>query len=199
MISPLSIEEDIGEDAGFYGEEIRRIRAAYAQSGLYLNDGAATRIWTMRYKDPTHQVYIAPDGKHLVIADDEWHESNGHVVSFFADGRPLATYSATDLVSSFRLKSMLNWPNGFPDCGGMRFDADALTFTSSTTQGESFVFDVTTGKLIRRSSPFPTIIGSALAAIAMAILFLFLFIRRERNAAPRNQEPAANHLPRSSV
>ncbi|MGH7138592.1 MAG: hypothetical protein ACREHD_22835 [Pirellulales bacterium] len=168
----MPVDEDAGHDA-FDAKEIRRIRATYTQSGLYRNDCTATAIWTLPYHDWTHDVYIAPDGKCLVIADDDWDRSNGHVVSFYANGNQLTSYSATDLVSSINLKSVVNWPNGLIGCGGIEFDADALTFTSRTNQGETFVFDVTTGKVIRQWSPFPSIVASVLAAItATAIVFL---------------------------
>jgi hypothetical protein len=51
------------------------------------------------------------------------------------------------------------------------------------------VFDVTTGKIVDHSSPFPKLIGIAIAGIAMAAVFLLLLMRRERREASTMQNP----------
>jgi hypothetical protein len=170
MVSPLPVDEDARDP---FDHEIRSIRATYAQSGLYHNDGTNTPLWTIRYWIWTQEVFIAPDGERLVIASDDWFHSYDHVVSFFSNGRELASYSTTDLLSFARLKSLIN---GEPiDCGGMTFDADALTFTTRTQQGEAFTFDVTTGRLIRHWSPFPVFIAIG-TATSLALLCLGVWI-----------------------
>lgn len=193
MVSPLAVDEDAGHESFDADEirEIRRIRASYSQSGLYRTDGTAAAIWTLPYYDWTHEVDVASDGKHLVIADDNWQRSHEHVVSFYSNGKKLASYYMTDLISSIDLKSAVNWPNRSLECGGIEFDGDSMTFTSYTNQGEMFVFDVMTGKMIRQWSPFPRIIaGSVMAAIATASFFLIRQLRRERWTA--ESKPASD-------
>src|SRR5262245_39214067 len=94
MVSPLPVDEDAGHQA-FDAKEIRFIRATYSQSGVYHNDGTAVPLWTLPYHDGTHEVFIGPNGKHLVIADNDWNGSYGHVVSFYSNGIELASYSMT--------------------------------------------------------------------------------------------------------
>ena len=185
MVSPLPLDEDAGHEA-FDAREIRNIRETYSQSGLFPNDGTTTPLWTLPYHNWTHEVFIGPDGQHLIIADDDWFQSHGHVVTFYSNGNELASYSITDLLSSTYLRMpILRRIDG----GAMTFDTDALTFTSRTNQGGAFVFDVTSGKIVRRSSPIPKFIGIAIAGIAMAVVFLLLLMRRERYAAPSMQSP----------
>ena len=177
MVSPLSVDEDARPGA-FDGGEIRKIRATYTQSGLYHKGDTAHPVWTVPYHNRTHEVFIAPDGQHLIIADDDWFRSHGHVVTFYSNGTKLSSYAITDLLPLAHLRFPIL---GRVDCGGIAFDADALTFSSSTNQGSVFVFDVTTGKITRRSSPFPKLIGIAVAGVAMAAVFLLLLLRRERD------------------
>ncbi len=195
MVSPLPVDEDAGHPS-FDAQEIRRLRATYTQSGLYRNDGGGTPIWTLPYHDWTRKVFIGPEGRYLVIADDDWQNSRGHVASFYSNGNRLASYSVTGLVASIRLKSLVN--GEMVGCGGIAFDADARTFTSRTSQGETFVFDITTGRMVRHPSPFPAYIGIAAAALLMAIIFLLLLMYRRRNITPtKNYLPLSHATERS--
>lgn len=182
MVSPLPVEEDAGHQY-FDAEEIRSIRAAYSQSGLYPNNGDTTPLWTMSYLDWTHEVFLSPGGKHLVVADDPW-EVSGHVATFYSSGAQLASYSDTDLVSWITLKSAMRWR--WVNCDGIDFDSNALTFTCRTDQGERFVFDVTTGQVIGHTSPFPQYIAIAVGLIAGGIILFGMKKRQpQRGCHPR--------------
>lgn len=175
MVSPLPVDEDADHSA-FDAQEIRSIRATYAQSGLYPNDGTATPLWTMPYHDWTHKAFLDANANNLVLAHDNWQDSYGHVVSFYSKGNRLRAYSITDLVASLQFKTLIT--GQAIDCRGVAFNSRPLTFTMRTNQGESFVFDVRTGKILHHSSPFPMGIGIVVAVLVMAGIFLAFVVRR---------------------
>ena len=155
MISPLPIDEDIRYRRD--EDEIRWIRETYSKSGLYRNDGSKTPLWEYDgwFGD---EVIIAPDGEHL-IHPGGWtrnkHESRA--VTFTCRGQNLACYYDVDLIPQWMLKCVLN--GSPPSCESASFNPDQMTYTIRTNQGEEFIFDVMTGKIIATRSPFPLIYG----------------------------------------
>ena len=175
MVSPLSIDQDAGHPIADENE-IRQIRAKYAQSGLYQNDGSTTPLWTIEYFSRPHKLHIAPDGEHLIVGADDW-----FVASFFAKGNRLAGYgySVSDLVPFSRVKSLVSLR--YPSCVWSDFDANNLSYTVRTNQGEEFIFDVTTGSVVGRHSPWPFYFGLTLAGVVAALGFAtVLIVRRGR-------------------
>ncbi len=122
----------------------------YSESGLYRNDGSTTPLWNIQYfsRPQRGDVYIAPDGEHLIFGADGFFAG-----WFFAHGRRLAGYTVDDLVSHKLVKSMMSFR--VPTCLWDHFDADSMTYTVHTNQGEEFTFDATTGGLIGASRPGP--------------------------------------------
>ena len=101
MVSPLPIDEETSRGS-FEAGETEGIRTNYSQSCLYRNYGTASPLWTLPYEDWTHQVFMGPDGKHLVIAsvrETTWSNQSDHAVTFFRKGIPLASYMYADLTS----------------------------------------------------------------------------------------------------
>lgn len=101
MVSPLPIDEETSRGS-FKAGETEEIRTNYSQPGLYRNDGTATPLWTLLYEDWTHQVFMRPEGKHLVIASvgkTTWSNQGDHAVIFFWKGIPLASYMYADITS----------------------------------------------------------------------------------------------------
>jgi hypothetical protein len=172
MVAPSPNDEDRVDPKVFNLDEIRSIRATYSTCGLYRNDGSTTPIWTIPYLDWTHDVYIASDGRHMVIADEDWeffysgHEP-GHVATFFVDGQLLRSYCVDDLIVNFRLKEWINGRRS-TQCDRSAFDADALTYSVRTNQCEEFVFDLTTGNVVRHKSPWPVAMRCVVLGIAIA-------------------------------
>lgn len=102
MISPLSAEEEFQYTEDNV-EEIKRIRAGYTKSGLYRNDGSASPIWTIPFQDVTHDVFVGPQGKYLMLAHDGgsvWSGHYGHLVTFYSNGNEMASYSDVTLFST---------------------------------------------------------------------------------------------------
>jgi len=181
MVSPLPVDED-AEQKAFDADEIRSIRASYSQSGLYTNDAAATLLWTLPYHDRSYKAFIGPQGQYLVLAHENWSGwSNhyGHVATFFSNGTELASYYYTDLFSTLYL-SLPFFTEVTGD--GASFDARNLTFTSRTNQGDTILFDVTTGQIVRQTSPLLKSIGVAFVGLLLAAIILTLLMRRQRKA-----------------
>lgn len=173
MVSPLPVDEDAGHPA-YDNDEIRDIRAKYTESGLYRNDGSATPLWKIAYHNWTHQAFLDKSGKHLVIADDDWFDSYGHVATFYAGGVQLASYSMTDLFSSIRMRCSVS----YVQCRSVDFDTERLTLTTSTDQGDVIVFDATTGQIVEQSS-MAGYIALAVSAILAAVVASLVLMRRE--------------------
>ena len=181
MVSPLPV----GADAASWFDkeqvgEIRRIRAVYSQCGLYRNDGTTTPLWNIEYFSRPQQVYIAPDGKHLIVGAEDL-----FVGSFFADGKSLAGYgySLRDIVAFSVVKSVLSLRQ--PSCVSSSFDADNLTYTVRTNQGEEFTFDVTTGRMVKVRSPWPLFFAVICVGVIAALGLLVVLRSRKRQNAER--------------
>lgn len=180
MVSPLPADEE-ARDPSDNGDEIRRIRAVYTQSGLYRNDGSKTPLWTITFFSEPPKVDIAPDGQHFVIGGYD-----SLFVSFYSNGNRLAWHDDNELVPAMLLKRILT--GRFPSYQSSHFDAQQMTYTLMSNQGEEFVFDVTTGKLIRVRSPWPLIFGLLLAGIVSVVCFVAVYaLRRTGHRAKKDR------------
>ena len=152
MISAKPAHED-----GEVGSPERAIRMKYPQSGLYRNDGSITPLWTLpywSYWSEQREVYIAPDGRHVIFANN-WNSGfdlEGMATFYDQDGQ-LGRYTVPELTSCLYLKCLLR--GGYPRRTSSVFDPDSLRYSVSTHHGERYVFDAGTGRLIEHSSPFP--------------------------------------------
>jgi hypothetical protein len=181
MVSPLPVEGDAGHPS-FDGNEIRKIRAKYTQSGLYRNDGSTSPLWTIEYFSRAPKVYIAPDEKHIIIAA----YSDTFAGGFYANGNRLARYGVDDLVSLVLLKSVLTGRR--TACTDSDFDAQTMTYTVTTNQGEQFLFDVNTGRMVGTRSRWPACFGLAFVGIVAAVTtFVVLALRRKRARTKHDQ------------
>jgi hypothetical protein len=185
MVSPLSVDQDAGHHLAD-GNEIRQIRAKFSQSGLYQNDGSTTPIWTIEYFSRPHELHIAPDGEHLIVGADDW-----FVACFFAKGKKLAGYgySVSDLVSFIRVKSLVSFR--YPSCVWSDFDANKLRYTVRTNQGETFVFDVTTGGVVETHSPWLSYFLLSVAGVVAASGFATALASRRGGRRPKANKCAA--------
>jgi hypothetical protein len=170
MISRLSIDEDAG--SGGPGKPdpnyIRSIRAKYQQSGLYLNDGSTEPLWILPGSyGRSHDFHIAPDGQYLVIAGGENCFSTDYFAMFYRNGQEIKFYRTSELIPLWQqFAHLCRRPIDFRTS---RFDENALTYEVTTTEGEQFVFDVTTGQIIRRSSYLPHFLAVVLLVVTVPI------------------------------
>jgi hypothetical protein len=184
MISPLTLEEEIAGRDAEYQLAAQSLRSQYATSGLYPSDDNQNPVWTHGYTPPesdSHHVIVSPvDPLCLIVADDDWLRSYGHVVTFYHAGKRIAGYSMDDLISrGFRLAVLVK---GGVNGEASYFDPVAKTFTIQTNHGDTLEFDVATGRLLKRSSMLPLAAGIVLGNLILMALILFFILRRKRTA-----------------
>ncbi|MFO0799116.1 MAG: hypothetical protein U0804_16735 [Gemmataceae bacterium] len=179
--------------------ETAAIRAAYPRSGLYRNDGTATLLWSIwepnayAYRE---DVFVYPDGVHLVVYCKVAQDSDHSLVSFYSRGERLGGYTARELLS---------WPGLVPSIektAGQRrqyeyleavsFDTAKLVCSARTYDGNRYVFDVRTGRIvsgIRWSVWVNTVLLVALMCVTWRTVRLFLVC--QRRVVPRWAAPVA--------
>jgi hypothetical protein len=149
MISPRSPEDDASAWIESTGQEIRRIRNAFKQSGLYLNDGSATPIWTVNWY--AYDVAPLSDGVHLVRPGPWASSSDSEAVAFFANGKLVRSYTVGDLVAVPAL--MPHSVSHFTWRSEEHLNDQYKTYTIKTKHGERYTIDVTTGQILSTFSP----------------------------------------------
>ena len=166
-------------------------------NGLYLNDGSKTPIWTVNWVDDAH---LPADGVHVVKQARGWSEAgyDTEAITFYAYGRPIQSYTVRDLVDFPSLLpqtfSMYKWATGFTrshdkantpvmlvsgyegyTSSAVSFDENAHTMTLRTLQGNVFVFDVNTGKILEAQRPVRT---TVLVALVVGFIGYCLYVAR---------------------
>ena len=70
----------------------------YKQSGMYLNDGSTTPIWTV---DCKQRVYLPSDGKHIIRLGRLPYSATYRedAFTFTAEGKDIKTYQTRDLIT----------------------------------------------------------------------------------------------------
>jgi hypothetical protein len=177
-ISSLPISEDCYDNRPARNEEIRLLRGTYRQSGIYRNDGSTDPVWTLPFV-VGGSMFLTADGKYLVMAHDDWRYSHGQVASFYHNGTLLKRYDIFALSSHYKWSWRLR---GAVDCRSLRLNGDRQTFTVATDQGETYVFDITTGNLVRSTSYYPLYFGTLLAILIGISTISFAFFVRRRSA-----------------
>jgi len=135
------------------------IRAYYAKSGLYKNDGSKEPLWTVdwfRYK-----VDVAEDGEHVIRHGDWPNRPNGmknsiitkedlkqEGVSFFAKGKLLREYSIGELVDD--TSKLSTSVTHFMWRAESRLIDETKTLELRTYDGNRFRFDITTAKILEK-------------------------------------------------
>jgi hypothetical protein len=173
MLSPIEAERD-----GLYlsdedRQESQRLRAKYRSSGMYLNNGSVTPLWTVDWY--AYTVFVASDGIHLVRRGT-WAETlSDEAITFFANGKELRSYKVGDLVDTrFLLPNtvaQIMWVDN------INLDDEKGTLTVTTLSKEKYVFDYRTGEILSASRPIRAIIVAVLAAL---LFIAYLIIRRRQ-------------------
>lgn len=194
MLNPFPADADNDE-----------LRQTYSKSGLYKNDGSADPLWAVDWY--CDQVEVASDGVHLV-RHGPWPslskqpsgpvgptELGQEAVSFFANGKLLRTYSIGELVSDPdrlpRSWSHFRWRES-----GSLNDV-SLEYTLTTKDGNTFVFDLTTGATVSAHRPFSppawvwvTLGVGAVVAVAAAVAWITVALWRMQKPKPRTTTPS---------
>lgn len=197
MVSSYSADEEIGCLARWpkYQAEVREIRAKYKTSGLYRNDGSTEPLWTIPYHLPVYEIYVSPNGQQVLIVIEDWEHTisnipgGGSLFFYDKDGK-IASYQDYELTWCWVLKGLANALMGrsFAQCEKASFDPEALTYTVKTSQSEEMVFDITTGKIVRRWSLWPFYLGVPFFGVPAA-LFGYYRIRPQQTKAERTKRP----------
>jgi hypothetical protein len=197
MIAPHTVEEETRPWNEETAAGIREIRRVYTRSGMYRNDGSADPLWTVDWY--SHGVDLTPDGVHLIrpgpggawLRHDKMPDLDVEAVSFFANGRLLQTYRVGELVdapSRFeRSVSHYRWQQD----GRVSGESE---YTITTLDGNRFVFDVRTGKIVSESrmgwvSRWGWQAALGAAAVAVAAWLIWRWSRRRRTEAEPKVAP----------
>lgn len=156
MRSPNSAEK---------AEEIRKIRSKYSQSGLYFNDGSTNALWTIDWY--AHNVELSSDGIHLVRRGPWASSIMDEALTFFAKGELLRSYRINQLVDNPwlmpRSVSHFSWKKM------SSMDDQNKSYHLRTIHGESYRFDVTTGRIVSSFRTPRWLFGGFLIGIAVSV------------------------------
>lgn len=164
MLEPIPMEEELKLWARPQAEQIRELRQTYKTSGLYLNDGSTTPLWTVDWF--AADVLVASDGIHLVRRGGPTSLGSSDAVTFYARGKELRKYTVDDLIPGYeslpRISAQGEWR------AEDAFDDAALRYTVKTLRGRRYVFDVATGEMLESSGVgrWPWV-GAALALVVV--------------------------------
>lgn len=173
--------------------------AKYSRSGLYLNGNSSQPIWAV---DWAAYVFLPSDGVH-VVRKGKWAQIGNYdeeAITFFAQGKPIKTYRVRDLVDFPwllpRTTSHYEWQKQIstlpvtlktldgaevPFQPGIIFDEIAHTMTLETLQGDKFIFDVETGKIISSRRPVRLALTAIISTITLLLIgVVFYFARRKK-------------------
>ena len=181
MLSPREAAGGTSPDA----VESPALRARYAQSGLYPNDGSTTPLWTVDW----YSRWVRPlsDGVHLVRTDPAATSAKSPAVSFFASGQ---------LINSYVLHDLMDVPSTMPASpppfwwrSDDRLDDAEGLYEIATAQGDYFVFDVRKGKRKGGGRPRLGMRHVAMAALAagvagLAVLWAWRRRRKDMTGVP---------------
>jgi hypothetical protein len=119
------------------------LRNRYPQSGLYLNDGSATLLWSVDWY--TYNVDVSSDGHHVV----GWFEPRGAydvALAFYENGRSVKEYSINDLKSNYADLEGITWVKE------EIFDDHQGQLWVRTIDDQEYRFDITTGEIISQTN-----------------------------------------------
>jgi len=137
------------------------LRKKYPQAGLYKNDDSSTPLWTVDWYSDSHGVYLSSDAKHLVrigpwprvwAAKDM--EKGGPALkqpalAFYKEGKLLKSYTIDNLIKN--PKEMPTSVSHFQWRDKISFGEIEKKLVVNTTDGQRYVFDVTSGEVVERT------------------------------------------------
>ena len=169
--------------------DAREIHRTYTRSGMYRNDGSTDPLWTVDGYIDRHRVEVASDGIHLIRRGFWPQHPDQEAISFFANSTLLQSYTVRELVNDpdkiIRSVSGRMWWEG-----AGRFDNALMEYTQETGDGNRFVFDVRTGKIVsefRAAQLTPVGWWAAAAAVAAGVAAWLVWRRGGLTPARRRQ------------
>ncbi|MFC1582358.1 hypothetical protein ACFL4W_02345 [Planctomycetota bacterium] len=145
------------------------VYAKYKQSGLYANDGSAELLWAMNWQYGPG-FYIAPDGIHLVVYND-WAESMDDVpVRFYAEGKLIRSYKTGELAPFALFMNIGSTDPVSLDVDYEDVDLADHIFAIESKIGDTYLFDIRTGRIIESDRIGSTLILSGMIGVVVLLL-----------------------------
>jgi len=122
------------------------LRNTYRESGLYRNDGSSEPLWAVFWY--SFSVYPSSDGKHVVRMGPWATSVDDLALAFYEKGKELKQYLIKDLIKDeMKLKRTVShffWHKE------PRFNDKEGTILIETTDGQTYLFSVTTGEILKK-------------------------------------------------
>ena len=157
MLIPNQQENGAGEASGLD----LKIRETYDHSGLYLNDGSTSPLWTVDWY--ATEVYVSSDSQYCVrigpwptYETDRDFEKDGRAlgqlaVAFYRGGKKVRDYDISQLIHD--PKKLPRGRSHFQWRERIWLDESALQLNVITHDEQKIVFDLKTGKVVDRQLP----------------------------------------------
>lgn len=132
------------KDFGGFDTEIRKL---YKQSGLYINDGSSTPLWTIDWY--AFKVFPSSDGIHL-IRMGPWASSTDDLsLAFYKNGEEIKKYNVRNLVrDNSKLEHTVShffWRSE------LKYDDEKLLVYLKTKDNQAYTFSIKTGEIIHKN------------------------------------------------
>ena len=174
MIAPGSLEHDAWGSPENIKADARRIRAKYQISGLYLNDGGTTPLWSVDWY--AHQVFVSSDGVHLVRRGPWASDGSNEALTFYENGKEIRSYQVRDLVDSTWF--LPHTVSHFTWAKTIELDDARRTLEVITEYGDRYSFDLVTGKIVHSWRRTRILAASGLIVVAVLVILSAMFVRR---------------------
>jgi hypothetical protein len=139
-------------------KEAQEIENNFKDSGLYSVDDTSTPRWKIDWY--SNEVFVSDDGQHVIRTGPLPTSPTEEAFSLVENGEIKKTYTITDVIS---------WPRFLPHSAShfewkkeIMVDNMGGTFTVTTLEGKSFVFNLKTGQLVSKIDHAPFCGGLAL-------------------------------------
>lgn len=163
--------------------EERRLRETYPSSGMYLNDGSTTPLWTVDWW--ARDVIVPSDGEH-VISFGKPHEMTGEALTFFRRNEVLRSYTLGELAEK---KQLIPGPSGehiwLNKTWLKRTKSHLVVETVDVSKvlgmpkknfrGHRYDFDYTTGEMVFNGRMLDTIGWTVVISFVIGFLLLVLY------------------------
>jgi hypothetical protein len=193
----LFVMRDVGRSEYFISDK-------YEKSGMYLNDGSTTPLWTVDWKE---SIYLPNDGKHIIRIGRLKYSATyrEEAFTFFSEGNALKTYETKDLIAfpwllphssngyeGLNCSSLgLSLPNdgalmkvdngeGYSLNNGAVFDNEKQTMQIGTSHGDKYLFDFKTGNIISSERPSRNLAFALFCALIIGYAIYLFFAARAK-------------------
>jgi hypothetical protein len=155
----------------------------YTHSGLYLNDGSVTPLWTMGWYEYEGMLFIAEDGEHAAglgpwpnLSSSKQIDLNQLAVTFYNKESLMKEYYISDLIKyKFLLRKSVSH---FEWREKTEFDISTGQLTILTKENNKFIFDINSGNKISGSLINRFMVVSVIILLTTALLGLALLRMR---------------------